>query len=823
MAEHQSPKPESNPPSPHPAMGSSIPQKRAYEDEHIPAVSSPLNPDVTSSRLSRVKEKAPIHREQREKKESLKKRESKASSVNGADFSRGTPDRSIGSGKFDGPLTSSASVLGPTRYNMLPAPKPSDYLPPRGPVLTPHHTKPALKPEDGPTQFYEISEHVHNRKGFRYIHCVADPAFPSSHYYRQSETEPFTSCISFEDSSPHILFDQSAKQITTEKGFRMARANVGVREGRWYWECRITSGIGGTGPESAEASTGTDGQANNHTVRSGGHIRLGWARREANLEAPVGFDAYSYGLRDVAGQKVHQSRPKNFFPAGEDISEGDVIGLEINLPSLAMHRKVVEGHYNPAVDVNDDVEDHGAEAPDIIRDRIPVPYKNNNYFEEVEYQPTKDLEDLMNPSPLAASSVGNGAAAGPPPNPTHPLVPLRTLPNSSIKIYKNGKFVGIPFTDLLSFLPPASKPLAQPGTREGLDDGMLGYFPAISVYRGGAAEVNLGPDFWNPPPEDQDVDTMGTETRVKKLRPVCERYNEQIAEDITYDLVDEVDFWLRDGGLSQPKPSLLNGPTRAAALGPSSPCIGLAVTQYLLRAPQLHNVVVVARSREPLETLKTQYPTQVQVVCGDLSDLTIGKKAVELAVEKWGRLDSLVLNHGVLDAVARLEDLEIEAWKRTFDLNFFSILGFVKAALGHLRRCHGSVIFTSSGAAASGYATWGAYGASKGMQWAFVASGRPQITNASIETAAINHLALTLANEEELVTSISVRPGVVDTEMQREIREVHNGVMSQNDVKRFSLLKEQGQLLRPEQPGHVIAKLALGAPKWLSGQFLRYV
>ncbi|KAI9769962.1 MAG: hypothetical protein M1840_003672 [Geoglossum simile] len=232
--------------------------------------------------------------------------------------------------------------------------------------------------------------------------------------------------------------------------------------------------------------------------------------------------------------------------------------------------------------------------------------------------------------------------------------------------------------------------------------------------------------------------------------------------------------------------------------------IGLAATQYLLRAPQLHKVVAVARSREPLETLGSQYPTQVQVVCGDLRDFTVGQKAVELAIEKWGRLDSLVLNHGILDAVARLEDLEIEAWKGTFDVNFFSTLGFVKAALCHLRRGHGCIIFTSSGAATSGYATWGAYGASKG-----------------VETAAINHLALTLANEEKSVTSISIRPGVVDTEMQKEIREVHGATMDQDDARRFRVLKEQGQLLKPEQPGHVIAKLALDAPKWLSGEFLR--
>jgi NAD(P)-dependent dehydrogenase (short-subunit alcohol dehydrogenase family) len=99
-----------------------------------------------------------------------------------------------------------------------------------------------------------------------------------------------------------------------------------------------------------------------------------------------------------------------------------------------------------------------------------------------------------------------------------------------------------------------------------------------------------------------------------------------------------------------------------------------------------------------------------------LSDPTAGKRAVELAIEKWGRLDSLVLNHGALDAVKRVEDFEIEAWKKTFDVNFFSVVGFIQAALCHLRRWHGRIIVTSSGAATTGYATWGAYGASKGRQ-----------------------------------------------------------------------------------------------------------
>ena len=40
----------------------------------------------------------------------------------------------------------------------------------------------------------------------------------------------------------------------------------------------------------------------------------------------------------------------------------------------------------------------------------------------------------------------------------------------------------------------------------------------------------------------------GTATSLKKLRPVSDRYNEQIAEDVVFDIVDEVDFWIQDGG-----------------------------------------------------------------------------------------------------------------------------------------------------------------------------------------------------------------------------------------------------------------------------------
>lgn len=106
----------------------------------------------------------------------------------------------------------------------------------------------------------------------------------------------------------------------------------------------------------------------------------------------------------------------------------------------------------------------------------------------------------------------------------------------------------------------------------------------------------------------------------------------------------------------------------------------------------------------------------------------------------------------------------------------------------------------SSGAAAHSYAAWGVYGASK---------------------AVLNHMAETLAAEEPDVTTVSVRPGTVDTAMQDNIRATHHKQMDPKDAEKFLGLKPNGKLLRPDQPGNVMARLVLDAPKELNGKFLK--
>ena len=108
------------------------------------------------------------------------------------------------------------------------------------------------------------------------------------------------------------------------------------------------------------------------------------------------------------------------------------------------------------------------------------------------------------------------------------------------------------------------------------------------------------------------------------------------------------------------------------------PGIGLVIAKYLLSAPRSHNVVVVARSLEPLKQLKAEYSKQVEVVNGDVADFSLAKKAVDTALTTFGQLDGMVLNHGILGQTGKIDETEPEQWRQGFDINFISLVAFVR-------------------------------------------------------------------------------------------------------------------------------------------------
>jgi len=216
------------------------------------------------------------------------------------------------------------------------------------------------------------------------------------------------------------------------------------------------------------------------------------------------------------------------------------------------------------------------------------------------------------------------------------------------------------------------------------------------------------------------------------------------------------------------------------------------------------NVVISARTASALEQTAQrvqQAGTQARVVPGNITDIETMQNIVKTAVDEFGSICALVNNAGTLDPIAMSKDADIDAWKHTFDVNFFAPLQLTREALPYLRDCEGRgrIINISSGAAVRGYPTWGAYGASK---------------------SALNHFTQTLSAEEPEVISIAMRPGVVDTPMQRQIREQGKNTMPSQLYERFESLHTTGKLLDPDLPGFSAAVLALQAPPDWSGEFM---
>ncbi len=77
-----------------------------------------------------------------------------------------------------------------------------------------------------------------------------------------------------------------------------------------------------------------------------------------------------------------------------------------------------------------------------------------------------------------------------------------------------------------------------------------------------------------------------------------------------------------------------------------------------------------------------------------------------------------------------------------------------------------------------------------------------------------------LSVEEPDVVAITIRPGLVDTDMQRDIREKHVLSMNEKESAFFSNLPTSGKLLKAEEPGNIIARLVLNVPSELSGKSL---
>lgn len=231
---------------------------------------------------------------------------------------------------------------------------------------------------------------------------------------------------------------------------------------------------------------------------------------------------------------------------------------------------------------------------------------------------------------------------------------------------------------------------------------------------------------------------------------------------------------------------------------------GLGAAAARTTAQMKTNVVLMARSAGDLESVAQEIRAaggQALAVVGDVREAAGCQQAVAEAVDHFGGVDALINNAGILDPISSIADGDPRTWEENWAVNVLGPVMMTQAVIPHLRQGKGRVINVSSGAAVSAISGWAAYCVAK---------------------AALNHFTRVLAEEEPSITAIALRPGVVDTSMQKQIRREGARGMPAEVHARFLRYHEEGELLPPALPACSLTTLALYAPVEWSGAFLSW-
>jgi NAD(P)-dependent dehydrogenase (short-subunit alcohol dehydrogenase family) len=103
-----------------------------------------------------------------------------------------------------------------------------------------------------------------------------------------------------------------------------------------------------------------------------------------------------------------------------------------------------------------------------------------------------------------------------------------------------------------------------------------------------------------------------------------------------------------------------------------------------------------------------------ETLTADVTDPAQVDAVVARAVERFGRLDVLVSNAGVLSPNGRIHNLTAEDWERAFRVNVLGAVNGIRAAVGAMRpRGSGSIVLTASVAGLTAWSHAAPYCATK--------------------------------------------------------------------------------------------------------------
>lgn len=144
--------------------------------------------------------------------------------------------------------------------------------------------------------------------------------------------------------------------------------------------------------------------------------------------------------------------------------------------------------------------------------------------------------------------------------------------------------------------------------------------------------------------------------------------------------------------------------------------IGRATALALAQAG--NHVIAAARSEKALgdldDAIRAASGHEATLIPLDLRDFVSIDKLAAILLERFGRLDGLVGNAGVLGTIGPLQTVSPQSFAETIEVNLMANWRLIRALHPLLRASEaGRVLFITSGAAVRHRAFWGPYSASK--------------------------------------------------------------------------------------------------------------
>jgi NADP-dependent 3-hydroxy acid dehydrogenase YdfG len=125
---------------------------------------------------------------------------------------------------------------------------------------------------------------------------------------------------------------------------------------------------------------------------------------------------------------------------------------------------------------------------------------------------------------------------------------------------------------------------------------------------------------------------------------------------------------------------------------------GIGFSTAELLAKQGAKVVATARREERLKELAQKVAAkgfELEYKVLDVTDKEAVKKAVDDTVEKYGKIDVIFNNAGLMP-LSFMENIHTEEWERMVDVNIKGVLWGIAAALPHMLKQNSGHIFNTS-------------------------------------------------------------------------------------------------------------------------------